>query len=322
MGVRVDETGRRWVRAEIETPGTLEEVWNAISTDGGLSSWFTRSEFEKGSDGKPVRLVIDFGMGMDSRATITAWNPPRGFSVKSDEFIPGGPEVASEWRVEEGEGSSYVVSVEHSLFDGSDAYDGHIEATEAGWPAFFSILRLYMTHYPGQPSALLEWMGSVGDNSGVWERLSTALGFSGLAPGDRFEAAGGGMKLAGNVLTVPDETEIILHIDEPTGGAAHIFLWPVEGNVLMSVRFYLYGADAAEVVTREAPRWRSWMEALFPGATDGKVILEPDYIPAPEPLGNGQDSAGAQCAIYRLLRSSGPGGAEWTLRGLSKAGAR
>lgn len=270
MGVRVDDKGRRWVRAEVETPGTMEEVWNAISTDAGLSSWFTRSEFEKGPDEKPSRLVIDFGMGMDSAATITEWNPPHGFAVKSDEFIPGGPEVATVWRVEEEEGSSYVVSVEHSLFDDSDAYDGHIEATEAGWPAFFSILRLYMTHYRSQPSALLEWLGSVGADSGAWEKISEALGVSGLEPGGRFEAAGGGMKLAGKIHTVPDETEIILHIDEPTGGAVHIFLWPVDGNVLLSVRFYLYGVDASEVAAREAPRWASWMEALFPDATGGE----------------------------------------------------
>ncbi len=269
MSVRVDESGRRWVRAEVETPGTVEEVWEAISTDAGLSSWFTRSEFEKGADGQPSRLLIDFGMGMDSAATITAWNPPRGFAVTSDEFIPGGPEVATVWSIVEGEGETCVVRVEHSLFDDSDTYDSHIEATEAGWPAFFRILQLFMTHYRSQPSALLEWLGSVGADSGAWEKLAGALGFSGKAPGERFEAAGGRMKFGGEVNAVPDDTEVILHIDEPTGGAVHLFVWPVDGQVLLSVRFYLYGADAAEVVAREEPRWRRWMEELFPGATDG-----------------------------------------------------
>ncbi len=264
MGARVDESGRRWVRAEVETPGTVEEVWRAISTDAGLSSWFTRSEFEKGADGQQTRLLVHFGLGMDSAATITEWNAPYGFAVTSDEFIRGGPEVATVWRIEEGESDSCVVSVEHSLYDDSDAYDAHIEATEAGWPAFFRILQLYMTHYRGQPCTLMELIGPVSESSQLWEKLSTGLGFAGAEPGERFSAPGGGVRFAGEVCTVPDETEIILHIDEPTSGAVHLFVWAVDEENLLSVRFYLYGEDAAEVVAREEPRWRSWMGEQFP----------------------------------------------------------
>ena len=264
MSVRVDGSGRRWVRAEVETPGTVEEVWRAISTDAGLSSWFTRSEFEMGADGQPTRLLVHFGLGMDSAATITEWNAPHGFAVTSDEFIRGGPEVATVWRIEEGEGESCVVSVEHSLFEDSDAYDAHIEATEAGWPAFFRILQLYMTLYRGQPCTLMELTGPTSAGSQLWENLSTALGFAGAAPGERFAAPEGGMDFAGEVYSTPDETEIILHIDEPTRGAVHLFVWTADEESLLSVRFYLYGEDAAEVVSREEPRWRSWMEERFP----------------------------------------------------------
>lgn len=268
MSVRVEESGRRWVRAEVETPGTVEEVWQAISTDAGLSSWFTRSRFEVGADGQPTRLLVYFGLGMDSAATITDWNPPHGFAVISDEFIPGGPEVATVWRVEEGAEGSCVVSVEHSLFDDSSAYDAHIEATEAGWPAFFKILQLFMTDYRGQPSALMELMGSTAEGPQAWEKLSAALGFSGTALGERFAAPEGGMDFSGEVYSVPDETEIILHIDEPTSGAVHLFVWPIDGRILLSVRFYLYGEDAAEVVARVEPDWQSWMEAQFPLSQD------------------------------------------------------
>ena len=81
MSTKVDPNGRRWVRVEVETPGSVEELWQAISTDAGLSAWFTRSIFEIGAEGQPERLIVHFGPGISSAATLTAWDPPRGFSV-------------------------------------------------------------------------------------------------------------------------------------------------------------------------------------------------------------------------------------------------
>ena len=264
MSVRVDASGRRWVRAEVETLGSIEEVWQAISTEAGLSSWFTRSDFELGADGQPERLICHFGPDISSAATVTGWDPPRGFAVTSDEFIKGGPEVATDWSIEEGAANTCLLSIEHSLFVDSDEYDSHIEGTEAGWPAFFRILQLYMAHYRGQPCALLELMGATSEGSDGWDKLAAALGFSAAEPGGRFAAPAGGLNFAGVIDTVPDETEIILHIDEPTTGVAHLFVWPVNEQILMSVRLYLYGEDAGEVVSREEPQWRSWMEDRFP----------------------------------------------------------
>ena len=38
MPVYKDESGRRWVQAEVEVPGTPEEVWKAIASGQGISS--------------------------------------------------------------------------------------------------------------------------------------------------------------------------------------------------------------------------------------------------------------------------------------------
>lgn len=264
MSVRVDPSGRRWVRGEVEAPGSVDELWQAIGTGAGLSSWFTRSEFSVGADGQPTQLICHFGPGISSAATLTQWDPPRGFSVISDEFIPGGPEVATDWNIEERDGKSCLLSVEHGLFVDSDEYDNHIEATEAGWPAFFRILQIYMAHHRGEPCALLELMGAAADGDRAWEDVSSALGFSNAQPGERFAAPAGALPFSGLVDTVPGETEVILHIDQPTSGVAHLFVWPINDQILLSLRFYLYGEDAAKVVSREEPRWRSWMEGQFP----------------------------------------------------------
>ena len=266
MSIKVDSSGRRWVRGEVEVPGSVEEVWRAISTEGGLSAWFTRSEFPEGADGKPTHLICYFGPGISSAAKITKWDAPRGFSVISDEFIPGGPEVSTDWKISEGADGTCLLSVEHSLFVDTDEYDNYVEGTEAGWPAFFRILQIYMSHHRGQPCALIEVMGAAADGAQAWSELATALGFAGVEKGERFAAPPGKLRISGVVDTVPDETEVILHVEEPTGGVAHLFVWPLNDQILLSIRFYLYGEDAAEVVSLEEPAWRSWMEERFPSS--------------------------------------------------------
>ena len=210
MSTRVDASGRRWVRAEVETPGSIEEVWQAISTEAGLASWFTRANFELDADGQPERLICHFGPDISSAAAVTEWDPPRGFAVTSDEFIEGGPPVATVWKIEKCAGELCTLRVEHSLFVDNDAYDGHIEATEAGWPAFFRILQIYMTHYRGQPCALLELMGAASEAVPcLGQTVCLNLGISATEPGGRCTAPTWGPNFAGVVDTVPDETEII-----------------------------------------------------------------------------------------------------------------
>ena len=47
MSVKIEASGRRSVQGEVEVPGTPEEVWKAIATGPGISSWFVPTEFEE-----------------------------------------------------------------------------------------------------------------------------------------------------------------------------------------------------------------------------------------------------------------------------------
>ena len=62
MSVKKEASGRRSVQVEVEVPGTPEEVWQAIATGPGISSWFVPAEFEE-RDGKPVAVKMNFGPG-------------------------------------------------------------------------------------------------------------------------------------------------------------------------------------------------------------------------------------------------------------------
>ena len=83
MSVKKEASGRRSVQVEFEVPGTPEEVWQAIATGPGISSWFVPTEFEE-RDGKPVAVKFNFGPGMEIRSVVTAWDPPRTFAAQGE----------------------------------------------------------------------------------------------------------------------------------------------------------------------------------------------------------------------------------------------
>ena len=58
MPVHRDASGNRWVQAEVEVPGTPEEVWEAIATGPGITSWFVPSQVDGRVGGHPGRAPL------------------------------------------------------------------------------------------------------------------------------------------------------------------------------------------------------------------------------------------------------------------------
>jgi uncharacterized protein YndB with AHSA1/START domain len=260
----------------VVVPGTPEEVWQAIATGPGVSSWFVPTEVEQGKDGVPVKVVAHFGPGMDSVANVTAWEPPHRFAADSrDDMGPNDPTVATEWNVEARSGGTCVVRVVHSWFTSSDKWDNQFEGAEHGWVAFFRILRLYLTYFRGQRSSAIQLMGVTPEPvSKAWEALIGPLGFSGTVEGQHVSSAAGAPRLAGLVERVgPAEyPELLLRLDAPAPGIAHFFAMAMGGSVCLPVRFYLYGDRAPAVVTRDEPVWKAWMAERFPAAGDASAV--------------------------------------------------
>ena len=275
MPVKKDASGRHSVEVETEVPGTPEEVWQAIATGPGISAWFVPTKLEEREGGA---LVLDFGPGMESEAVIKVWDPPHRFVCENKGGMgPGSPTVADEWTVEAKSGGTCRVRVVHSWFASSDDWDNQYEAVEQGWPAFFRILKIYLAHFRGQPSEVIPLLAMSSESkSAVWNRLLGSLGFSRLAEGQRVETAHGAPRLAGIVERVVDKEpeELFLRLEEPTSGVAHFFPVVMGGQVCLSVRLYLYGAQARAVAAREAPVWQAWINRLLPpadAATESKA---------------------------------------------------
>ena len=265
MPVKKDASGRRSVQAEVEVPGTPEEVWQAIATGAGISSWFVPTEFEE-RDGKPVAVKLNFGPGMEARSELSEWDPPRRFASESPGWTPGSPPIATEWSVEARAGGVCFVRVVHSLFASTDDWDSQIEGTEFGWPGFFRILRLYLTHFRGQRSALMQWnVMPAGTDAEAWDKLTTALGLKGVNTGQRWSAPAGVPSLGG-VLEPADQYphRAVLRLDTPVPGVADLGSANCGGAVMMTLSFYLYGDQAADTVAREKPLWEAWIQEHFP----------------------------------------------------------
>lgn len=265
MSVRKDPSGRRWVQVEVEVPGTPEEVWQAIATGPGVSSWFVPTEID-GREGGAI--ACHFGPGMDSAATITAWEPPHRLAADSPDMGPGAPTIATEWLVEARAGGTCVVRVVHSLFAENDDWDSQLESTEGGWDAVFRILRLYLTHFPGQPCAGFQLMHPAsGSAPEAWKALTGGLGIGGAAVGQRVRTSPGAPALGGLVERAHSSEhldELLLRLDEPAPGVAHLAAIAMGGRTFLPVRLYLYGDGAAAVAAREEPVWRAWAAERFP----------------------------------------------------------
>jgi uncharacterized protein YndB with AHSA1/START domain len=256
MSVEVGENGKRFVQVEVEVPGTPEEVWKAIATGPGISSWFVPTEVEERVGGV---MKANFGMGMESESTISQWNPPHSFTKDGDGMDPNAPPVATEWVVEAKSGGTCVVRVVHCWFASTEEWDGQWEAVEQGWIAFFGILRLVLQHFPGQPCAAFDVAGTFsGSESEGWAALAGPLG---LAEGER-----SGPALTGKVEAEGHGAEEfrLLLISEPGPGVCHVSAMPMGAQVYVSVRFYLFGPAAPSVVSEVKPIWESWFAERFP----------------------------------------------------------
>ena len=266
MSVKKEASGRRSVQVEVEVPGTPEEVWRAIATGPGISSWFvpTRSEERVGG-----QLVCNFGPGMDSTATITAWDAPKRFAAEGSMGGPESPTVATEWTVEARAGGTCVVRVVHSLFASTDDWDNQLDGLEQGWPMIFRILQRYLADFRGASSSAMQFVSmAAGSEAATWEKMGGELGLLHAAKEQKWAAPAGLPRMSGVVHALGEgmhANTVMVRLDSPVPGTAYVGAFPCGGSmaqVYMGV--FLYGANAKAAVDRDEPLWQKWIDERFP----------------------------------------------------------
>jgi hypothetical protein len=189
---------------------------------------------------------------------------------------PDDPTVATEWIVEARSGGTCVVRVVHSWFTSSDDWDDQFEGHTYGWIAFFRILRLYLTHFRGQPSAAFQLMGvALEPKSEAWAALIGLLGLEGAEVGQRVRTSPSAPPLAGIVEWAGQPAwpeELLLRLDEPAPGIAHLVPHAMGGQVYLTIRFYLYGDQAPAAVALAEPVWQAWVNEHFPFVASPEAV--------------------------------------------------
>lgn len=269
MPVKKDSSGRRSVEAEVEVSGTPEQVWQAIASGPGISSWFVPTTLEERVGGTTMASFAPDHC-MDSKAKITQWDPPRRFVAESVEDGPG--TVATEWTVEAQAGGVCKVRVVHSWFADTDDWDGQFEGHSFGWMAFFSILRIYLQHFQGQPCTVVQLMAmSTKATPDAWADLVQPLTLDEAQATDQVNTPAGAPELHGvvEVVNPPQWPGLILRLDRPAPAVAHLFAMPMGGQTMLPFRIYLYGREAAPLAGQIEATWQRWLGERFGPSASG-----------------------------------------------------
>lgn len=266
MSVKKEANGRRSVEVEFDVPGTPEQVWQALATGPGISSWFVPTEVEE-RDGKPISVKYNFGPGIEPSARVTAWEPLKTFAQEADGWTPDSPPMATEWHIETRGRGTCTVRIVHSLFASTDDWDNQLEGAKSGWAGFLAILRLYLKYFSGQRSAIMQVTTPIATTEAeAWETLTAALGVKGKSVGQRWTTPADVSPLGGVVEVVTENPyDALLRLDKPGPGIAALgaVTYP-GGEMVVAMNLYMYGDQAAETVARETPVWQAFLQKLFP----------------------------------------------------------
>jgi len=248
-----------------ELPGTPEQVWHAIATGPGISAWMIPTELEEREGGALV-----FHMGeTDSPGTVTGWEPPRRLVIEEPQWadLAQHPDadvtpLVTEFLIEARSGGTCLLRVVTSGFGtGADWEREFFDDMQKNWTPQFDVLRLYLTHFPGQrATTMYVETGVPGSAATVWPAMQRGLGA--VDVGDTIEVRG----LKGQVErigTPPAPNDVLLRLTGPIPGFLTLMAWDKgDGTTNAMLAGYLFADDAPAYVEREQPGWKAWLEDL------------------------------------------------------------
>lgn len=253
------------IEFSIEVPGTPEQVWAALATGAGITSWFLPTDVEEREGGTFVTHMGE----TDSPGTVTGWDPPRRFAYEEPEWaaLGGHPEaevtpLASEFLVEARSGGTCVVRVVSSAFGtGADWEHEFIDEMQRYWVPFFEHhLRLYLARFAGQQATTrtLE-VDATGSPDGVQDAIVRALDATEV--GRPVE----GLGLQGHVERTGDPY-LLLSVTDPVPGYVSLFTTARDGGgATAQIVAWLFGDDAPAFAEQLEPTWRAWLEGVTAG---------------------------------------------------------
>jgi uncharacterized protein YndB with AHSA1/START domain len=259
-----------------ELPGTPEQIWDAVATANGISSWMLRTDLDAREGG-----AICFHMGDDvsSEGTVTGFDAPRRFAyIEPDWAMLAGQDrdsvdpLATEFLIEAKSGGTCVVRVVSSAFGTGAEWEKEFFADmEKMWTPQFDNLRVYLSHFPGRQAVLMEVDAKAGVNADVlWPAVRAAIGAHRV--GDVAELRDV-HAVVERINTDPGPNELLLRTIAPVEGYLNFMVWDTGADTcsaMIAGRFFSDGAPA--YVERERDGWRKWLNEVVANIAnaDGK----------------------------------------------------
>ena len=251
---------------EFEVPGSPDEVWQAIATEGGISSWMMPTDLEAYEGGA---VTFHMGPGAESHGHVTAYEPSHRIAYEEDWATLVGQSGAdvtplvSEFLVEARSGGSCVVRIVSSAFGvGADWENEFWSEMTRGWAPMLDNLRLYMTHFRGQHATSL-WASAPcpGSPESAIGALRDALGIDGTT-GQTCVARGLDCRVERSL-----DYHFLVRAERPLTGMLSFFAYDAGESTMVQLIGYLYGDNPASYVADEQQAWCDWLAVTTAGTT-------------------------------------------------------
>lgn len=252
-------------------PGTAEQVWQAIASANGISSWMLPTDLDPREGG-----AIAFHMGEDlsSEGTVTGFDAPRRFAyIEPDWATLAGHDrdsvdpLATEFLIEAQSGGTCVLRVVSSAFGtGADWEREFFADMEKAWTPQFDNLRVYLRHFPGQTVASMDIDARVSlPADTLWAALRAAVGATRV--GETVQLRDLSCVLE-RLNAAPGPNELLIRATAPVEGYLNIMAWPTGVDSCTAVIAGRFFSDAADAyVARERDHWSKWLDHVVGSAT-------------------------------------------------------
>jgi len=216
----------RKIELEIEIAADAAEVWRALSTGEGITSWFApEAAVEPGVGGK---VYAKWGEGMEGTSRIEIWEPGRHLR-KAHDRGEGAPPSVVDYFIE-GRGGKTVLRLVQSGFGASASFDDEYNSTRQAWPVFLQMMKHSVERGIGSCRNVSVFQFLNVPKAEAWETLQRKLG--GAADGI--------------VRHFNPDGYLCYEFPAKDGAMLSVFCEKCSGNTMLTLTWLLYDATAEE----------------------------------------------------------------------------